>query len=110
MDNKIVAILGMHRSGTSVLANWLQQCGLFIGDDLMQGATGNEKGHFEDMDFVRFHESVLKEKGLPASGLCMHNVHTLPVERIQEFKNIITRKSSNHKSWAWNDPRTCLFI
>lgn len=110
MDNNIIIILGMHRSGTSVLANWLQQCGICIGDSLMQGGTGNEEGHFEDLEFVRFHEKVFKEKGLPASGLCMHNVHTLSPGSIQELQRIITKKNAGNKSWAWKDPRTCLFL
>ena len=49
--NKVLVILGMHRSGTSLVANWLHDCGLHVGDRLLEGTFANEKGYFEDLIF-----------------------------------------------------------
>ena len=50
-----VAIVGMHRSGTSMVAKLLQQAGLFLGEeaDLMPPAEENPEGFFEHLGFVR---------------------------------------------------------
>jgi hypothetical protein len=46
----IVVVLGMHRSGTSVITRGLTVIGVELGDRLMPPAKGNERGFFEDID------------------------------------------------------------
>lgn len=46
----IVVVLGMHRSGTSVVTRGLTVIGVELGNRLMAPAKGNEKGFFEDID------------------------------------------------------------
>ena len=50
--NKILVVVGMHRSGTSLTTNWLQKCGLDIGAKLEGKEFSNPDGHFEDIDFL----------------------------------------------------------
>ena len=45
----------MHRSGTSLISNWLHHCGLQLGEHLLEAGNGNEEGHFEDVEFLRMH-------------------------------------------------------
>ena len=48
----ILTIAGMHRSGTSLAASWLQGCGLVIDNgNLIPPHPDNPKGFFEDRDF-----------------------------------------------------------
>ena len=56
-------VLGMHRSGTSLLARLLQQCGIDIGSRLLGGSVGNEHGHWEDAFAVEMHERLLASMG-----------------------------------------------
>jgi hypothetical protein len=48
----VLIVTGMHRSGTSLTAAFLQAIGVDLGDKLLQGNYGNPKGYFEDVDFV----------------------------------------------------------
>ena len=64
MASKVVVIVGMHRSGTSLITQWLQRCGLFIGDSLEGPGVGNVQGHFEDIDFLQLHQELLLKKKL----------------------------------------------
>ena len=57
--SKVIAITGMHRSGTSLLANLLNQAGLSLGEKLLGPMDSNPKGHFEDYDFLKFHKELL---------------------------------------------------
>ncbi|MEL7121461.1 MAG: hypothetical protein AAFO07_18580 [Bacteroidota bacterium] len=104
----IICILGMHRSGTSLTARWLQASGLNIGNNLMGKGVGNIDGHFEDFDFVEFHNEIL----------CSNNIHIYPTiepiipknhDNYSKAINLINKKPQT-TPWGWKDPRTCLFV
>lgn len=104
-ERQPLIILGMHRSGTSLLASWLRCCGLFIGQQLMPAGVGNKKGHFEDEQFVKLHRLLLRENTYPWQRW----------SRLPEFKQATTVLLStvltrHQQPWGWKDPRTCLFI
>jgi hypothetical protein len=40
-DPKVLVITGMHRSTTSLVTQWLQRCGLFIGKRFIGSDTAN---------------------------------------------------------------------
>jgi hypothetical protein len=60
-----VAILGMHRSGTSAVAGFLAKAGFFAGDeaDLLEAAEDNPRGFFERTDVNALNDGVLTELG-----------------------------------------------
>src|SRR5215203_6517803 len=60
-----VAVVGMHRSGTSMVAKLLQQAGLNLGDeaDLMPPAAENPEGFYEHLEFGRLNDEVLNVAG-----------------------------------------------
>ena len=108
--NKILVILGMHRSGTSLITRWLQACGLHIGDTLLGPQTGNDEGHFEDMDFIQLHQQLLVASRLPGTGLTDLPLPGLAPALEQQVQNLIDKKNDLHTQWAWKDPRTCMFL
>ena len=69
MQNKTLIIAGMHRSGTSLITHWLNECGLQLGDDFLGAGLGNVDGHYEDLEFLKLHEEILEANNLPATGL-----------------------------------------
>ena len=54
-----ILIVGMHRSGTSVLARGLQALGVSIGDNLLPGNEWNPNGYFEHADIVGLNDALL---------------------------------------------------
>lgn len=106
----MLIILGMHRSGTSLITQWLQACGLHIGDTLLGPETGNDEGHFEDADFVELHTQLFVNRQLPGTGLCNNYISTLTKAEQHAVQAIIDVKNKKHEQWAWKDPRTCLFL
>ncbi len=59
---QVLIIAGMHRSGTSLLAAALGAAGVDLARGLMAAADGNnEKGFFENLDFVELHEKILQK-------------------------------------------------
>lgn len=68
MKQSIFVVTGMHRSGTSFSTSLLQSAGLDIGQRLIGPRKDNVKGFFESIDFVEFHESVLRSQNLNEIG------------------------------------------
>lgn len=107
--NRILVVTGMHRSGTSVVTQWLNRCGLQVGDNLMGAAAGNDDGHYEDVDFLRAHEAILKSRRLPDKGYT-DAIKQLTEEETDRLRDIVYYKNCFHQQWGWKDPRTCLFL
>ena len=59
---RVVAVLGMHRSGTSWLAGSLQEQGLELGA-VNEQAAHNAKGNRENDEIAALHGAVLRDSG-----------------------------------------------
>jgi hypothetical protein len=112
MNNKILIIAGMHRSGTSLITQWLNKCGLQIGENTLEADTGNKDGHFEDLEFFKMHQEILSDHHLPADGLVDHNIdlRELTLYEEEKLKSILKIKNKLYTEWGWKDPRTCLLL
>ncbi len=57
--NKLVVVLGMHRSGTSAITRGLQVMGVELGDRFMPPKEGNnDKGFWEDIDLNALNQEM----------------------------------------------------
>lgn len=105
---RVIAILGMHRSGTSSLAGSLEEHGLFLGEgDVAGKGQWNRKGNRESARLTRLHEQLLKANGgtwdRPPSQ----------VDWSPEFKkrrDRFIRSRAARPVWGFKDPRTLLVI
>jgi hypothetical protein len=110
-SQKVIVIAGMHRSGTTFTARWLQSCGLFIGSNLLHSKYehANPNGaHYEDIDFLSLHRRILKANGLNGDGYITQETFSISSAFRAEAEVLIT--SRQHHEWGWKEPRTCLFL
>jgi hypothetical protein len=110
---RLIIVLGMHRSGTSLTTNLLHAFGVKLSDDLMEPSAGNERGYFESKQIVRIHDDILN-----ALGMDWQTSDPIPSGRqwwrsrtIQGLKRklsaIASREIARHGGlWAFKDPRT----
>lgn len=110
-DNKHAAfiITGMHRSGTSLTSSLMDSAGVNVGKRLMEALPSNPKGHFENLDFVEFHERALQLQNCSQEGWTLSPTVSISPELRDEAKLII-EKNSGSDFWGWKDPRTTLFL
>jgi hypothetical protein len=102
-------ISGMHRSGTSLLANWLHDCGLFIGENLLSGISDNPKGHFEDIELLNFADDILAMNGLDYLVQPRQPIHI--DDRFYEIgQRLVEKRRQHHQHWGWKDPRSSLLL
>ncbi len=92
MQPQTLIIAGMHRSGTSLITNWLSRCGLEIGERLAEGNAGNVEGHFEDVEFLKLHEEILNNNSLDISGLVDAKKIALSPYQLAKLESIISIK------------------
>ena len=58
-SNKLIVVLGMHRSGTSVIARGLKVLGAHLGNNLDAAGIDNPKGYWEDLDINALNVEML---------------------------------------------------
>ncbi len=104
---KIVAILGMHRSGTSWLAGSLEHMGLELGEVNTQ-AQHNAKGNRENDAIRKIHESVLRKNGSNWRRPSWPN--RWPRMARKALASQIAAMSAGHTMWGFKDPRSLLML
>lgn len=111
MKNRVLMIVGMHRSGTSLLTQWLQRCGLFVGDRLLEASIGNDDGHYEDEEFLALHRHWLSSRDYPDdTGFVLSAPSPLTASERQEAGDLVRKKNGKQEQWGWKEPRTCLWL
>lgn len=105
--NSVIVILGMGRSGTSFVANWLHKCGLSLGNKLLDANYNNIKGFFENKEIVRLHNSILNKS---AVEVLINEKIIITEQHLQLARKIVAHNCESFQQWGWKDPRTALFM
>ncbi len=109
MSEKMIFIIGMHRSGTSLVANWLQACGLDMGEKLVGPNFSNPNGHFEDTLFVEYHEALLSWNKQSMYVKKEAQLHVPKLYKMQAEK-FVQRRSARSQQWGLKQPRATVFL
>lgn len=103
MTVKIIAILGMHRSGTSCLTGMLENAGLELGC-VSRRNPYNKKGNNEHQEIVDLHEKVLAANNsswnTPPHAGCRWNS-----EQRWILRELLIQHARQN-TWGFKDPRT----
>jgi hypothetical protein len=103
---RVICILGMHRSGTSCLAGSLEQQGLFLGDVNTRGPF-NPRGNRESFEIMNLQEAILEaNQGSWAEPPAV--VEWRPEHRERASEILATH--AGQPVWGFKDPRTLLTI
>lgn len=62
---RTIIVTGYHRSGTSLTAGILHHLGVDMGSNWREEDEANEKGYFENKDFVKANQAILEEGKVP---------------------------------------------
>ena len=104
-----VVVLGMHRSGTSMMGGLLAALGVDMGDDFKPSINANPTGFFEDKRFMKLNRRILRAAG--GGHLAPPAPEAILAQKAafrQEIRGLVEGKVSSR--WGWKDPRTSLTI
>ena len=101
-SNKTFVVLGMHRSGTSIVAKALHKVGIIMGK-----FTSKIPNFYEDTDFSLLNDKVLSDAGggwddIPDEKELKKSMK----KHSSDAKNLV--RSKKKKFWGFKDPRTIL--
>ncbi len=107
-----VAIVGMHRSGTSLVAGLLARAGLPMGDALLGANEHNPHGHHEDTAFLGLHDRLLAANRTDWTLMDAPEDLEVPDALRDEAARLATRRGleTGGGAWGWKDPRTTVFL
>lgn len=111
-----VCVTGMHRSGTSLVANLLGRCGLYLGeeDKLLPASPDNTDGYWEHRDFVNLNDEILLALGsawdFPSPTLMEGWPYEDRFNPSRIRAEILLANFVDHEPWGWKDPRTSLTL
>jgi hypothetical protein len=108
---RAIIVLGMHRSGTSVLAGTLGMLGMRLPDRLFPEGRDNPRGHFEPEQIVAIHDRMLAAagaswssiEGLPESWF--HSAEALAF--VHELAAAVKQDYADAALFVVKDPRMC---
>jgi hypothetical protein len=111
---KSVVVLGMHRSGTSVVTRVIALLGLSLcREEDLYAAPDNPTGHWESTSLVAFNDRLLNLfGGIPAAPAAVDNgweCHPSAVALYDEAYKVF-KWAHPGAVWVWKDPRTCLTL
>jgi hypothetical protein len=103
---RVVAVLGMHRSGTSALTGSLEQHGLFLGR-VSTRDRHNPKGNREILEIRRLNEDVLRSSAgswdAPPRAVAWNEDH-------ETRARSLIAEHAGRPVWGFKDPRTLLTL
>ena len=111
----VICIIGMHRSGTSMVARLLHQCGLYLGpeDQLLGPSSGNEDGHFEHTGFLTIDYALMRHFNaswsFPPELEPGWEQDAILEQRRIEAKALVDTFSGK-SPWGWKEPRATIFL
>ena len=114
-QQRLIVVLGMHRSGTSAITKSLELLGVGLGSELHPAGFDNPKGFWEDRDCLEINERLLKHLGSAYDHLDFAwdkmNADSLVRELRLSAVQLISRKLlENNGTWGFKDPRTCRLL
>lgn len=104
-EQKTYVVLSMGRSSSSFISKALHDTGINMGDDLLQAGKGNIYGHYEDKDFLRYHEDIFLQSG----GSWSRPPLKYSIDK-DKVKKLIEARNNKYDYWGFKDPRTITFI
>lgn len=106
---KCIAVIGMHRSGTSVVTKALEVLGVNLGQNLIPVANDNQNGFWEDKSIVDLNDRLLALAGMTWFSVSEYPFALLDSEQgrslEKEALDIISRRIDAYPLWAFKDPR-----
>ena len=110
----LILVLGMHRSGTSVITKSLECLGVSLGDNAEWYGKDNEAGFWEDRDVLAIDEALIARYG----GIWSDPVCAVPPSpadwAVPDIKSIarraLTTKLERFPLLAIKEPRMCRLL
>lgn len=116
VNSKAICILGMHRSGTSLLSRAVNLLGAYLGEDadIIEADADNPLGYWERKDIINLHSRILSQfkrswdATIPLPDKWYLSEVIQPLR--DELSELVKDNYGGKQLWAWKDPRTAVLL
>lgn len=110
-----IVVLGMHRSGTSLVASILHHMGVYMGNSFLHEDELNPWGYWEDAEILELNKRIIGsavDDGTWNDFITLKQIVAQKETYKEEIKQIVTNREriKNKIAWGFKDPRTCYTI
>lgn len=109
-----VVVLGMHRSGTSLVSSMLHKMGVNMGEVLIPPDDNNLHGYWEDDAVLVLNKAILASLDSDWRKIVTRKqIESARKKYLPKLKKFVAAKETKDISrllWGFKDPRTCLTI
>jgi len=114
-ENRIIIVLGMHRSGTSAITKSLELFGVGLGSDLHPAGFDNPSGFWEDRECIEINDTLLSHLGSAYDRLDLAWNEIVSDSEVKKLRDraiqlVSRRLQENSGCWGFKDPRTCRLL
>jgi hypothetical protein len=104
----IYVVLGMHKSGTTLVSQILHRSGINMMDEL-DTDTSYDKGNKHERESTKaVNHKILDSEGVFSLEIDLRQPPQSSADQRAEINKIIRDCSSKYNLWGFKDPRTCL--
>ncbi|KPA17445.1 hypothetical protein MHK_002369 [Candidatus Magnetomorum sp. HK-1] len=109
-----IFVIGMHRSGTSLVSGFLHQMGIYLGpDSQFLKDKHNPKGYFESPFVKDINSAILNSLGFAWDNIGSFDPEVIHIKAktfFYEKTNELFKKLNSFSNWGIKDPRICLLF
>lgn len=104
----IYVVLGMHKSGTTLVSQILHHSGINMGEEIDPSIGYGQGNKYERESTWRLNEEILACNGRVSIDIPAPAVLTITPEQRRRMRVIISDLNRRYEDWGFKDPRTCL--
>ncbi len=104
----IYVILGMHKSGTTLLSQILHHSGINMGEAIDANVSYDRGNQYERQSTLTLNMDILHTNSDNIIDLPAPEALTLTAAQRVRMQEIIARNNSRYEDWGFKDPRTSL--
>lgn len=104
----IYVVLGMHKSGTTLVSQILHHSGVNMVDDLDENISYDKGNKYERESTLRLDMDILGTDDLDQVQTRAQAKRELTVELRERMRGLIHETSARHADWGFKDPRCSL--
>ena len=113
-NDKAFLVLGMHRSGTSMLTRLLNILGISLGNGkLLSAKDDNKKGFWENKNVKEIHDSIFHSLGSSWDDPSFFYDKFADIDiskEISDLEKVLEEEFLGNKEWLLKEPRLSRFI
>ena len=104
----IYVVLGMHKSGTTLVSQILHHSGINMGCQIETDRSYDQGNKYERAATLSLNEAILDARPSTSVEINVPRRLSLTTEQRGRMREIIESCNREYENWGFKDPRTCL--